>query len=293
RVVQRGEPKRASIVQEQIAELGLADAHRIFQHRVEYRLQFARRAADDLEHVGGSGLLLQRLAQLVEQPSILYRDDGLTRKIRHQLDLLVGERPHLLTIDSDRADQRVLLEHWYVDHRSRAGEVNEPNEGRIALDIGLLESNILDVLGFPGSCEAGKGNGGMVGNHKHWFARPSLDISARRIFQSYNPKSACLIEKHGAELGLADARRVVQHRLEYRLQLSGRTRDDAQYFRCCGLLTKCLAQFVEQPGVLDGDDGLRGEALDQRNLLVTERSRLLAVDVEYPDQRVLLEHRNA
>jgi len=35
---------------------------------VKYRLQFTRRGADDLEDIGGGGLLLQRFAQLVEQP---------------------------------------------------------------------------------------------------------------------------------------------------------------------------------------------------------------------------------
>ena len=40
-------------------------------------------------------------------------------EIRDQLDLLVGERPDLLAIDGDRADQLVVLEHR--DTRSRAG----------------------------------------------------------------------------------------------------------------------------------------------------------------------------
>ena len=31
--------------------------------RIEHRLQIERRAADDLEHVGGGGLLLQRFAE--------------------------------------------------------------------------------------------------------------------------------------------------------------------------------------------------------------------------------------
>ena len=66
------------------AELGLADARRVLQHRLEHRLQFARRAGDDLQHLRGRGLLLQRLgqivgalAQLVEQPRVLDGDDGL------------------------------------------------------------------------------------------------------------------------------------------------------------------------------------------------------------------------
>ncbi len=33
-----------------------------------------------------------------------------------------------------------------------------------------------------------------------------------------------------------------------------------------------LAQLVEQPRVLDGDDGLRGEVLHQLDLLVGERT---------------------
>ena len=49
--------------------------------RVEYRLQIEGRAADDLEHVGGRGLLLQRFAQLVEQPRVLYGDDGLIGEV--------------------------------------------------------------------------------------------------------------------------------------------------------------------------------------------------------------------
>ena len=61
---------------------------------------------DDLQHLRGRRLLLQRfgeivgaLAQLVEQPRVLDGDDGLGGKVRDQLDLLVGERPHLLTVD--------------------------------------------------------------------------------------------------------------------------------------------------------------------------------------------------
>src|SRR5262245_11276850 len=55
----------------------LAKARRRFHECVEHRLQIEGRAADDLEHVGGGGLLLQRLAQLVEQAGVFDGDDGL------------------------------------------------------------------------------------------------------------------------------------------------------------------------------------------------------------------------
>jgi hypothetical protein len=65
----------------QVAELGSANARCILQHRLEYRLQFAGRRADDFKHISSGGLLLQRLAQLIEQPRILDRDNGLSGEI--------------------------------------------------------------------------------------------------------------------------------------------------------------------------------------------------------------------
>ena len=65
-----------------------------------------------------------------------------------------------------------------------------------------------------------------------------------------------------------------------------------QHLRGCGLLLQRLPQFVEQPRVLDGDDRLRGEVLQQFDLLVGERPHLLAVDAEHADKLAILEHRN-
>ena len=86
----------------------------------------ARRAAEmTLQHLGGRGLLLQRLgqivgalAQLVEQPRVLDGDHGLGGEVLHQLDLLVVERPHLLAIDGDRADNLLVAEHRHDQQRS-------------------------------------------------------------------------------------------------------------------------------------------------------------------------------
>ena len=53
-----------------------------------------------MQHVGGGGLLLQRFAQLIKQPRILDGDDGLGGEVLDQLDLLVGERPYFLTVNT-------------------------------------------------------------------------------------------------------------------------------------------------------------------------------------------------
>src|SRR3954453_23738672 len=59
----------------QMAKRGAAQPHRLLEHRVEYRREVAGRGVDDLQHLGGRGLLRQRLARLGQQPRIFNRDD--------------------------------------------------------------------------------------------------------------------------------------------------------------------------------------------------------------------------
>jgi hypothetical protein len=68
---------------------------RRFGQRIEHSLQIKRQPADHLKHVGGRGLLLQRFAQLVEQPRVLDGDDGLSGEIAQQLDLLFSAPANL------------------------------------------------------------------------------------------------------------------------------------------------------------------------------------------------------
>src|SRR6516225_389074 len=75
---------------------------------MEYRLQVAWRRANNLEHIGGGGLLLQRFAQLVQQPRVLDGDDGLGGKVLDELDLLVRDWLHLGTTDCEHTDGLVL-----------------------------------------------------------------------------------------------------------------------------------------------------------------------------------------
>src|SRR5215831_474215 len=61
RVMHRSDPKRAFLVQQQISELGPEDAHRVFQQRLKYRLQFTGRRSDDFENLSAREQLLQGL----------------------------------------------------------------------------------------------------------------------------------------------------------------------------------------------------------------------------------------
>src|SRR5271166_5037669 len=89
---------------EEVRTFGFAQSNRGFEERVEHRLQIKGRTADDLEHIGGSGLLLKRFAQLVEQPRVLNGNKCLVGEIPDELDLLLGERTNLLPINDDSPD---------------------------------------------------------------------------------------------------------------------------------------------------------------------------------------------
>jgi hypothetical protein len=112
-------------------------------------------------------------------------------------------------------------------------------------------------------------------------------------------ESVAIEPEHGPEFCLTDARRVLQHCLEHRLQLAGRSTDDPQHLRGCCLLLQCfaqivgaLAQLVEQPRIPNGDDGLVGEILDQLDLSVGERPHFGAIDKKRANQLLPFEQRH-
>ena len=63
------------------ARVGVADARRLFKHRVEHRSEIAGRGIDGLQHLGGRGLLLQRFTGFGQESRILHRDHRLRRKV--------------------------------------------------------------------------------------------------------------------------------------------------------------------------------------------------------------------
>ena len=96
--------------------------------------------------------------------------------------------------------------------------------------------------------------------------RPRLELARRR-------------RGRPARSGLRQSRAgALRDRVEHRLEVGRRARDDAQDLAGGGLLLQRLGevavarlQLLEQPDVLDGDDRLVRERLQQRDLLVGER----------------------
>ena len=77
------------------------------------------------KHLGGRGLLFQRLARLGDQPRVLHRDDRLRREVLQQRDLLVGERPDFLAVDDDAPKQRVVFAQRHAQHGADAAEIDQ------------------------------------------------------------------------------------------------------------------------------------------------------------------------
>src|SRR5262245_40492860 len=86
----------------------------------------------------------------------------------------------------------------------------------------------------------------------------------------------------------AKAVSLLQNRIKDGRKIAGRAVDDAQYLGGRGLLLQGLARLGDQPRVLYCNDCLRGEVLQQRDLLVGERPHLLAVRGDDTQQFAIL-----
>ena len=77
------------------------------------------------------------MSQLIEQPGVLDGDHGLGREVFDQLDLLVGEWPHLLAIDGDHTNKLVIPQHRHTKYSSEFTEFSR-DEGRwMTVAVGL------------------------------------------------------------------------------------------------------------------------------------------------------------
>ncbi len=217
-------------------------------------------------------------------------------EVLHQFNLLLSERAHLLTVDGDRPNQLVLFEHRNTEKGTGTTGVDKPNERRGAFDVGLLRPDVGNVNNLPRVGDTPERKLRARVNDR--FTTPLFDMR-RRSMQRDGPKPPALAKPHDAEFCLADARGILQHCLEHRLQLTRRTGDDAQHLGRRGLLLQRLAQIVcalpqlvKQAGILYGDHGLGGEVRNQFNVLFGERLRLLPIDDDIADQLALFQHRN-
>src|SRR5205085_7850241 len=128
-----------------VAEVYLAEIRSLLQHRVEHGSEVAGRRIDDLQHLGGCRLLIQRLAGLGDQARVLHCDDRLGGEVLKQCDLLFGEGSNLLTKNVYRAQECVSPKQRKNDPGAHTAEVNQfPKSRRGAVSLLLGEIGRMD-----------------------------------------------------------------------------------------------------------------------------------------------------
>ena len=117
---------------------------------------------------------------------------------------------------------------------------------------------------------------------KLWLINTDLD-AADGYGTKMSPRnhSVPLAESQHHVIDPTNPRGALDDGVEHRLHVRRRAADDAEHLGRRRLMLQRLAQFrvalaefLEQAHVLDGDHGLIGEGLEQRDLLVGERTNL-------------------
>src|SRR5262249_42437084 len=177
----------------------------------------------------------------VEQPRVFDGDDGLGGEVLQQFCLLLSERSHLLAIDDNCSNQVVFLEHRHGKYCPGTGELSEQHSGIAEWSVEIMRlvhdvCNLNRLFCCHHTSERRLGWGA-----DQWIATSLLNECLRCTMHRNNPKSISFASIQSTELGLADASRILQHRLEHRLQLARRTTNDAQHLGRRRLLLKRLS----------------------------------------------------
>src|SRR6185312_2380164 len=226
-----------------------AKAVRFLQDRIEHGREIARRRIDDLQHLGSRGLPRERLARLLQEPRVLDGNDRLGSEVLHERDLLIGERPHLLAVHTESAEQSVVPAQCDAEQRARAAQIDKGTSRAVAGMILLRRAHVRDVnkiLTARDAHETGRSR------HRHRLVKKlgegrwyGVSGSHAEVLTIANPQ--------GAESRLAQPRRLGEHRLEDRSEIARRTVDDLQYLGRGSLPLERLARLGQEPRILHRD----------------------------------------
>ena len=215
-------------------------------------------------------------------------------KVLQHCDLLVGERPGHKPHDAEQADRLIAAHHGHDRDRAVAAgqEVLGPGDKfrRGIRHVG----NIHDPAIKQGCAVHVIPREGGTGN----CASPRFDASRIRRGDGRGVDRVPIPERDADEGARKELQPALHDGVEHRLGIGGRVADDVQnlgsrrlLLQRLGQIVGALAQLVEQPRVFDRDRGLIGERLEQRDVLVLERTHLGAADQDraqcatFADQR--------
>ena len=249
-----------AIVRQERAERRPAQPHRPLQHRIEHRCQIARRRVDHLQHLGGRGLLFQRLALFGDQPCVLDRDHRLIGEGADKLDLPVGERFDPLAREHDHPDHLAFAQQRHAERgpllaqRDRASDSLERRPHREyvrAVSRARLSLRRSARLGHT-----------EITPRSDSRPRIQAEIRNSRPTGTTSPSRRYKIDL----IGIAKPRGGLDHRVEHRLQIERRAADDLQHVAGRGLvfqrflkIGRAGLQCAIRLGAADRDHRLVGE----------------------------------
>ena len=175
---------------------------------------------DSLEHIGGSGLLLQRLAQFMEQARVFDGDYALSGETLQQFNLPVGERMNLLAVQRNRANQFAFSQHRHAQDRPHAAAFDSHDRERIAVEIGLRSGIIVELhsgAGFDDLSDK-RIRTGTIQSATHVVETGSAGAAMRHQFHT-----GAMDLEHQAKIGNTQTQCVAEKHLKDRLQFAGRT----------------------------------------------------------------------
>ena len=207
-----------------------------------------------------------------------------------QRDLLIGEGPRRLARDDDRADAPRLHQHRRIEHGHAARLLN--------LDLELFRQ--VRLVGEIGKMHRAALRDGEAGG----AARERQDVGAPVAIAPAAPRHAfrhvAIDEIDGGGLQPEQALAGFQDRLEHGRGVGDGAADDFQHIGRGRLERERLFEvsrprlhLLEQPRILDGDDGLIGECLDEFDLSRRVGARFRPREHDDPDQIVAALHRHA
>ena len=232
---------------------------------------------------------------LLEQARILDGDDGLIGEGAQDFDVARREGAGF------RARHDNGAEHFRLAHQGnaeqRAGGRAAGGEGDRVIRLG---EHVYDFFGLPGQNGSAR-HGPTVGRRKRM--RLQILLQRRRSLRPrYPPIAENLAVAHAKRAGgrAAEIDGGGDEGLEDRVEIEGRAADDFEHVGGGGLLgerffeiARARLHLVEQPRVLDGDDGLIGEGLQDRQFVGAERLQDVAKHDHGADGAVVLTQRRA
>ena len=222
------------------AEPGAADPRGIFEQLPEDRVQFACRRADDLQHVGGCGLMLQRFAQvggfrlhLFEQAGVLDGDHRLVGEGLHQIDLALGERAGLRSRQYQHAFDIVVPEHRHAKRPANS----------VQGALGHFHFRVRKDIGYDFDlprCDDARGGRTAAGPRR--VCCPIMQEFGGGAGSRSQRKHVAFAKEDRTAIGAAQFDRGLDQRFENALEIESRTTDDLEHVGGRGLLRNQLIE---------------------------------------------------